>query len=399
LPDIFALFIGIESMNKEIPMMKRAIFPKLSQNTGFWENRPERKEKNGLIEPKVRANRAVRLVFTTVFFFILVSAVFGAPQKESAAETGNKLVLYTPVADTVLQSMIPPFEEATGIQVETIAAASGEVFARIQAERDNPACDVTWIPAIYAFQDRGLWEPYVSANNRELPEQYRTSDGIINLANRTCPAIIYNKNLVKFDIAGYEDLLRPELFGKIAHGDAARSSSAFQHLQNMLYDIGKGDPMAPAAWDYVDKFLKQLDGRIVGSSGTIHRGVVDGEFAVGLTWDTPAYTYLSQNIDHVKMVMMKEGVIYEVSGICIIKNAPHLANAKKFVDFVTSKTGQSILGTKDPGANPIRDDIEMPAYKKLPANIPSAILDATETARTREPILAKYQELYMKIFK
>jgi iron(III) transport system substrate-binding protein len=338
------------------------------------------------------------IFLSSVLFVILVFAVFGTPQKD-AAEVSNKLVLYTPVADTVLQTMLPPFEDATGIQVETIAAASGEVFARIQAERDNPACDITWIPAIYAFQDRTLWEPYVSVNNGELPKQYQTSDGIINLVNRTCPAIIYNKNLVNFDITGYADLLRPELVGKIAHGDAARSSSAYQHLQNMLYDIGKGDPMAPAAWDYVEKFLRQLSGRIVGSSGTIHRGVVDGEFAVGLTWDTPAYTYLSQNIEHVKMVMMKEGVIYEVSGACIIKNAPHLANAKKFVDFLTSKTGQSILGSKDPGASPIREDIEIPAYKKLPPNIPSVILNATETARTREPILAKYQELYMKIFK
>jgi iron(III) transport system substrate-binding protein len=167
----------------------------------------------------------------------------------------------------------------------------------------------------------------------------------------------------------------------------------------MLYDIGNGNPLDPGAWDYVEKFLKQLDNRIVASSGTIHRGVVDGEFAVGMTWDTPAYTYLSQGINHVKMVMMKEGVIYDVSGLCIIKNAPNMENAKKLVDFLTSKEGQTILGTKDPGANPVRGDVDIADYKQLPPGIKSILLTTEQTTKNREAILQKYQELYMRIFK
>ena len=47
-------------------------------------------------------------------------------------------------------------------------------------------------------------------------------------------------------IAGFDDLLNPALKGKIACGDPANSSSAFQVLMAMLYAKGKdGDPMSP----------------------------------------------------------------------------------------------------------------------------------------------------------
>ena len=37
--------------------------------------------------------------------------------------------------------------------------------------------------------------------------------------------------------------------------------------------------------------------------------------------------------------------------VAIIKNAPNLENAKKFVDFMTSSEGQSLIGTQLPGGS------------------------------------------------
>ncbi len=322
----------------------------------------------------------------------------GSSGEAPSASGSNKLVLYTATAEENLQVMIPAFEEATGIQVDVITAGTGEVYARIQAEKENPACDVTWIGGYYAMQDPTLWEPYVSAHNEELPADYQTTDGIINMVNRVASVIIYNKDLVPFEIKGYADLLRPELKGKIAHGDAVKSGSAYNHLENMLVDFGGGDVFSDKGWEYVEQFLGQLDGRIIDSSGTIHKGVVSGEYAVGLTWDTPAQTYLSQDVQNVEVVMMEEGVVNTVSGICIIKNAPNLENAKKFVDFMTSKEGQSLLGTDVPGANPIRTDVELAPYKVSLNDIKGFVIDPLESAANKEKILERYQELYLKIF-
>ena len=49
-----------------------------------------------------------------------------------------------------------------------------------------------------------------------------------------------------------------------------------------------GDPMSPEAWDYVDKFIANLGGKMCNSSSQVYKGVAGGEYVVGLTWEDPA---------------------------------------------------------------------------------------------------------------
>ncbi len=65
--------------------------------------------------------------------------------------------------------------------------------------------------------------------------------------------ILVNTDLIgDIKIEGYEDLLNPELKGKIAYPDPASSSSAFNQLTNMLVAMG-GDYESQEGWDYVAK--------------------------------------------------------------------------------------------------------------------------------------------------
>ena len=56
---------------------------------------------------------------------------------------------------------------------------------------------------------------------------------------------------------------------------------------------------------------------------------------------------------------MKEGVISKPDGIYIIKNAKHMENAKKFIDFITSKEAQSIIASQLHRRS-VRDDVDPP---------------------------------------
>lgn len=316
----------------------------------------------------------------------------------TGALAADKLVLITATAADNLDVIIPAFEAATGIEVEIITASTGEVYSRIQNETNNPSADVTWISASYVMRDTSYFEPYVSANDADLPESYRAGEGFINYTNFTLPVLLVNKNLVDVEIKGYADLLAPSLFGKIAMGDAASSSSAYNHLENMLYDMGKGDMFADEAWAYAEAFLKQLDGKIINSSGTIYRGVESGEYAVGLTWDTPALAYLAQGVNYLEMVTMEEGALCSLSGVSIIKNCKNLDAAKKFIDFMTSKECQALLGTQVPGANPIRTDVELASYKTGLADMNAQVLDSQTSSEQKPLVLERYQDLYLDIF-
>src|SRR5699024_10140289 len=127
--------------------------------------------------------------------------------------------------------------------------------------------------------------------------------------------------------------------------DPTSSSSAFQAMTAMLYSMGDGDPMSDEAWDFADKFLKAIDGNIIGSSGQVHKGVADGENSVGLTWEDPVMQYKISDAP-VDVVFPEEGTIFPGESVQIIKDAENEENAQKFVDFMLSEEIQEKVGNE-----------------------------------------------------
>jgi len=169
--------------------------------------------------------------------------------------------------------------------------------------------------------------------------------------------IMVNTNLIgDIKVEGYEDLLNPALKGKIAMADPSKSSSSYEHLINMLYAMGQGNP--DAGWEYVKKFCKNLDGKLLSGSSAVYKGVADGEYAVGCTFEEGGAKYVADGAP-VKLVYMKEGVISKPDGIYIIKNAKHMENAKKFIDFIASKDAQTLI-TQQLHRRSVRDDVAPP---------------------------------------
>ena len=328
-----------------------------------------------------------------MFCCVLILSAGGSTEGNDS----NKLVLITASADDNLNSVIPAFEEKTGIDVEIITGSTGEVYSRIQAERDNPSCDVTWIGEYYAIMDTSLFETYVSPNDEDYPEAFKNATGVFTAVNGTCPVIIWNKELVPNGIKGYKDLLNPELKGKIAFGDAGTSSSAYNHLENMLIDFGNGDVEADSAWDYVESLLNQLDGRIVNSSSVTYRGVASGEYAIGLSWDAPALELAQSENNTTDFCYMEEGSASKLSGVCIIKGAKNLENAKKFIDFMSSAEGQTLLATNSAGANPVRTDVDMPESKAIMKTANIFPVNSVWSESVKAGVQERFTDLMMEV--
>ena len=194
-------------------------------------------------------------------------------------------------------------------------------------------------------------------------------------------------------IKTYEDLLNPALKGKIAFADPSKSSSSYEHLINMLYAMGKGDP--DKGWDYVEKLAKNLDGKLLSGSSAVYKGVADGEYAVGLTFEEGGAKYVADGAP-VKLVYMKEGVISKPDGIYIIKNAKHMENAKKFIDFITSKEAQTLI-TQKLHRRSVRDDVAAPVGL-LPKTEINSILDNEEVVnKNKKAWLDKFKDIFTSV--
>ena len=180
----------------------------------------------------------------------------------------------------------------------------------------------------------------------------------------------------RIEINGYADLLQPQLKGKIISADPANSSSAFQCLIGMLYGMGNGDPMSKEAWDFIDKFLQIKGSVAANSSSQVYNGVANGEYAVGLSYEDPCVELQAKGEKPVKVIYAAEGTVYPGESVQIIKGAPHMEAAKKFVDFVLSEESQRAVAAAL-NLRPLRAGI--PVNEKM---IPDSEIKQFETYST-----------------
>lgn len=269
------------------------------------------------------------------------------PEKKEDAQklASKKLVVYSPHPLEFINPIIAEFEAKTGISAEVVTAGTGELLKRVEAEQANPLGDVFWGGSLSTVSPKkGLFENYKSANEDAVYDYYKNTEGMITRFTVIPSVIMVNKKLIgDIKIEGYADVLNPKLKGKIAFADPSKSSSSFEHIINMLYAMGKGDP--DKGWDYVKDLSKNLDGKLLSGSSAVYKGVADGEYTVGLTFEEGAAKYVKDGAP-VEVIYMKEGVISKPDAVQIIKGAKNMDNSKAFIDFATSKDTQTLISNQ-----------------------------------------------------
>ncbi|HYE81987.1 MAG TPA: ABC transporter substrate-binding protein [Clostridia bacterium] len=264
---------------------------------------------------------------------------------ESSEPASKSLVVYCPHPVEFINPIITEFEASTGIQAEVITAGTGELLKRVEAEQANPLGDVFWGGSLSTISPKmDLFENYKSANEDAVFDDCKNTEGMMTRFTVIPSVLMINTKLIgDIEVNGYEDVLNPALKGKIAFADPSKSSSSFEHLVNMLYAMGNGNP--DNGWDYVTKLSKQLDGKLLSGSSAVYKGVADGEYTVGLTFEEGAAKYVKDGAP-VKVIYMEEGTISKPDTVQIIKGAKNMDNAKTFIDFVTSKETQTLIANE-----------------------------------------------------
>lgn len=326
--------------------------------------------------------------------FIVISLLIAGCSSSDSEEDSDSLTVYTARSESLNNAVIPDFEEETGIDVEIVVAGTGELLKRVESEKNNPQGDVLWAAdETMLSSKKDLFEKYVSPEDEYMIEGFRNETGYFSPAFADPTVFIVNENLIgDIPMEGFEDLLNPELKGKISFGDPTASSSAFQSLAAMLYTMGDGDPMSDKAWDFVEEFVDNLDGKIAGSSGQVHKGVADGEYPVGLTWEDPVVQYV-KNGAPVEVVFPKEGAIFPGESVQIIKDANNMSNAEKFVDFLLSEDIQNKVGS-ELTVRPLREDADLADYMEPQEDIKLAEnYDEEWVSEHKDEITQKFTEV------
>jgi iron(III) transport system substrate-binding protein len=328
----------------------------------------------------------------------IVGSLFAAAPKEdvsAAPQATDKLVVYSPNSDGLLNATIPAFEAKYGVEVEVISAGTGEVFKRLQGEAANPYADVAFGGAFATYMiNEDLFEKYTSVNDGNIIDIYRNKTGFITPYVLDGSVILVNKSLIgNIEINGYRDLLNPALAGKIVSANPTASSSAFAHLTNMLNAIGDGDYESEEAWEFVKELFTNTV--VIDSSSSVWKGVRDGEYTVGLSYEDPSVTLVRDGAD-VEVIYMEEGVVYLPAGSGIVKGAKNMVNAQRFIDFITSAEIQNAYGTTITN-RPVMANVTTPSYMVNINNINVIEEDMEYVYENKAAIQDRFKDIYVDI--
>ena len=311
-----------------------------------------------------------------------------------AAQAQKKLVVYTSNESTLNDLVFGAFRKETGIEVEPVAAGSGVVIRRLQAEKARPLGDIIWGVSRSLLQtNKALFEAYASRNKDATPAEYRDPGDLWIGNNLHLLVILQNTKLVPADQGpkSWADLLDPKWKGKIAFTDPANSGSAYATV-TMLVDLwGGGD----AGWKKVGELFKNL--KVLNRASLVFQGVGNGEYPLGISLEYAGYVWASNGAP-LKVIYPSEGTVVAMEGVAIVKGGPDPDSAKVFVDFINRKDIRELIFTKT-FRRPARQDLD---FSKLPGNMPplSAIkiapYDEAGWTAKRPATMARIQEIVEK---
>jgi len=276
----------------------------------------------------------------------------GLPKAQAATSKGT-LVFYS--AQGYDAAMAKAFSKATGVQVQLVDDSTGNIVARIQAERNNPHWDVTWFDGDSTMQtldNQGMllrgWTPNDVKNYTALGRSLIAPDKSYYPGGVTAAAAIgYDTKFLSPAKApkDWSDLLKPEFKNAVAMNDPSISGPTYPYVAGILQMMGQAKGK-----QFFSK-LKANGLHVYPTNDNTLQALLEGHVKV-ITIQDSALIGAKVSGDPIRIVYPSSGVFTLPGTIAIDKHAPDMALAKRFVEWVLSPAGQRVsLNVKNGGGD------------------------------------------------
>ncbi|MDA3962307.1 MAG: extracellular solute-binding protein [Planctomycetota bacterium] len=255
----------------------------------------------------------------------------------SAADGGQRVVLYCAHDAVYAEDIIARFEKATGIDVavrfDSEATKSLGLIRRLEQEAAAPACDVFWNNELLGTQDlarQGLLAPYQGSGWQRMSDAFKEPTGLWTGFGARMRVFIVNTEAVPADAdvaALFAQQPQRSAIAKPLYG------TTLTHFTLLWRDRG---PAGVQAWyrDLLDRGLRVVDG-----NGRSKQLVADGALDLGWTDTDDAFLALDAKAPvRMEPVRLDDGATIAIPNtVAIITGAPHRAAAEQLVDFLLSQ--------------------------------------------------------------
>ncbi|HHT9124774.1 MAG TPA: ABC transporter substrate-binding protein [Candidatus Brocadiia bacterium] len=312
----------------------------------------------------------MRIALIIMFF---INLFFGAIVVQECVFAGqkNRLAIISPHWEGIRRE----FSEAFGrwhkrqyledVEIEWLdLGGTSDDLRFIEAEfnrsPDGIGVDIFW---------GGGFDPYLKLSTEGVLLSYRMPDELLSKIPSECLGmpiydsefrwygtamagfgIVYNKPVLRlmglYEPKTWSDLANPRLTGWVSSADPRESGSihVMYELILQIYGWEKG-------FETITRICANTKA-FATSAGHVINSVASGDTAYGLAIDFYAWAKMAEvGKDNLGYVLPEEETVISLDPIAILKGAPNLGLAKRFVQFVMSEEGQKLwmlpIGSKD----------------------------------------------------
>jgi iron(III) transport system substrate-binding protein len=322
----------------------------------------------------------------------------------ASAFAAKEVVVYTSLeTDETVEYLKLAEQELPDLDIKIIRLSTGELGARMLAERDNPQADCVWgwaVTNLEGFRATGLVEEYKPKGWDRVPAKFKDPDGYWTAIDLYLAAFVINtqvmaeKNFPK--PAGWRDLLNPAYEGLLVMPNPASSGTGFLQVASILVmfdpDYAKKPVSENEGWDFLEKLDKNM-AQYIKSGSKPAKLTAAGEFGIGCSFAF-VYATLKKQGSPVEMVLPEEGAGFELEANALLKGAKHPDAAKSFLDWAISENAmreyaKRKLGVTLPGIPGPADLPQLETIKLAPMDFPWQ-------ATNREEILTIWQDKFLR---
>ena len=312
-----------------------------------------------------------------------------------AARAGD-ITVYTALEEDDVKVYLEAFAKAKpNIKVNVLRLSTGDLAARIIAEKANPRHDVIWGTALTQMVDPRILEmaePYRPVGLDKVKPQFKDPDcRWFATTGYFAGFCVNNEVLKKKNLpmpTSWQDLLNPVYKGQIVMPNAASSGTGYLQIVSILQMMGE-----EKGWQY----LKDLDKNIaqyIKSGSRPCKAAATGEYAIGLSF---AFSGVKQIMEGypITLVIPKEGAGYEIEVNLLMKTAKNKEDAKQFLDWLLTLDAAKLYGERaEMSSVPGAKATEAVLKAGLPPDVSTVLwkMDFADSAKNKDRILTEWKQ-------
>ncbi len=292
---------------------------------------------------EVDMKKFILLCLAVSFAFTL----YAQGAKEAAPQQPGKVTVYMPSPAGLADKLAAGFEAETGIRTEVFQGTTGEILARLEAEKANPIADVvilaSWSDGLNMKKSGEVLSYRPSGAEKAV---WTDDEDMLFGTSASAVGVIYNTTVFPELSADWNELGNAEYKDQLAIPDPEKSGACKDFIAGFVVANGWSDIESWAA-----------NGMIVpGANKAALEAVTTGEVGILVAGvDYNAYSSMAKG-EPLSIYYPAGGTVVNPRPAMIMKSAPDMDNAKLFMDYLYSDEAQKLAA--DAYLLPGRSDVD-----------------------------------------